>query len=440
MPWAGGVWHATGSTGISDHGAGVNVYYDKKFLRSALNVLRTAPLGQKRPLPKGEGDDITFFRYNQVAISMSGSYLTEGTNPDPTVVTGQNITATIAEWGNFSQHSRLLADTHIDRNLAGLSALWGEHAGSTMDLLAAMGAATGGAYPYRADEASGDSAYTFDGTVDSATSTTVVDADLTSNDAAATGGTGFGDADDDLNQSIIVMLTGTSAGQARPVTDYVALTGTVTVSPAWDVTPVAGDTFHVCSAHALATTDKLTTSNVRHAVTILRNNKAAPISGGMYVGVLCPDTEEGLMDDTTWTNVMQYKDRPDIKVNGLFAGEVGEWGGVRWVRTTLPFRFPITTEGTAGSSYGVGPLVPGTSYTNYSSTGAIYSTFIFGREAFGVTTFEGNNFMRPGIIKKNPGPQDTSNPLNMFSTVGWYMPGIAKGLNPLFGIQIWSGA
>ena len=153
----------------------------------------------------------------------------------------------------------------------------------------------------------GDGTYSFEGTVDSATTTTIVDANITDN-------TNFGDANDDLNQSVVVIRSGTGYGQARPVSNYVTATGTIEVSPAWDVTPAADDTFHVVSAHGLTTgTDILTTTNIRAAVTRLRNNKAAPYAGGFYVGILSPDTEAGLMADTNWTNVMQYRDHPNTQ-------------------------------------------------------------------------------------------------------------------------------
>jgi N4-gp56 family major capsid protein len=431
MAWAAGVPHAN-ITNMSSISQGVNTYYDKRFLRRALHQLRIAPLGQKRPLPKNAGNSVEFFAYNEIAVSMSGSYLTDGTNPDATLVTGRMVSATPAEWGNFSQHSRLVKDTHIDPQLKGISALWGSHAGNTIDLLCAMAVCSTGAYPVRADGESGDGTYSFRGTVDSATSTTIVDADMSSN-------TDYGDANDDANQSVVIITSGTGYGQVRPCTDYVTATGTITVSPAWDVTPAAGDTFDIVSAHGLTSTDILTTTNIRAGVVQLRNNLATPHESGYFVGVVDPTTEAGLMADTNWTNVMQYKDRPEIKTGGLFSGEIGEWGGVRWVRTTQPFRFPITTVGTAGAAYGVGALVPGTSYTNYSATGAIHANLIFGQEAFGCTTLKGNDYMSPGIIVKNPGPGDTSNPLNRFSTVGWYLPFIAKGLNGMFAVQLWSG-
>ena len=430
---------ATYGTTTSNIGAGMQIYYDKKFLRRYAFSLKVAPLGQKRDIPKGSGKQIQFFRYNDIAVSPSSQYLTECINPNATAITGQNLNATIKQRGAFSQHSSLVKDTHIDRDLAGVTELWGEHAAKLADLLCMQEICANGAYPIRADSSWTAGAYWFEGTFDASSTTTSLNAGTGAGDIGAN--TDYGDTDDDLNQSIIVITSGKAKGQARAVTDF-NTDGTITVSPALDIAPASGDGFVVVSAHGLSTSNKLTTAVVRKAVQVLRNNGATPYDGDMFVGVLCPDTEAGLMADTNWTNVMQYRDSPAVKVNGLFTNEVGEWGGVRWVRTTQPFRFPITTVGTAGSSYGVGANNPGTTYTNYTASGAIYSTPIFGKEAFGVTTLKGSNsdIMKPGIIIKNPGPQDTSNPLNRFSTVGWYLPFVAKALNPLFAVQIWSGA
>ncbi len=434
MAWAGGVWHSSAGTDTTALSAGMNTYHSRKFLKRAVNTLRFAPLGQKRDLPKGEGKSIDFFRYNEIATSVSGAFLTDGTNPNPTQITGQVIAATVSEWGAFSQHSRLSSDAHIDRKLVGVRDLWATHAGNHVDLIAQMAFANG-SYPFRCDGNNSNGIYYFTGTFDAVgTATTATDATglkINSN---------FGDGNDDGNQSVLVVTAGTGYGQARVVTDYVTATGVMTVSPAWDVIPASGDSFVLVSAHALDSTDKLTTANVRNAVAILRNNNATPFEGQWYVGVLSPDTEAGLMGDTNWLNVMQYRDNPEIKVSGLFKGEVGEWGGVRWVRANQPFRFPIEAVGTAGTAGGPGAFVPGTGYTNYASGGAVYMTPIVGMEAFGTTTFKGGDIMKPGIIVKRPGPQDTSNPLNMFNTVGWYLPYIAKSLNPMFGIQMWSGA
>jgi len=435
MAWAGGVWDSTYGTDVTTITAGINTYYSKRFLKRALHTLKLAPFGQKRDLPKNAGDSIQFFRYNEIGVSASGAYLTDGTNPDPTLITGHNVSVQPVEWGAFSQHSRLVSDEHIDRQLKGVSALWGSHAGNLVDLITHMAVCSTGAYPYRCDGAnSGADDFSYHGTVTAGTSTTVfADTDFASN-------TDYGDGNDDGNQSIIVFTSGAAYGQARACTDYVTSGGVITVTPALDTKPEIGDTFVIVSAHELTSSHILTTGHIRNALVILRNNKAMELQSGHYVGILSPQTEASLMADTNWLNVMQYKDRPEIKVSGLFTGEVGEWGGVRWVRTTQPFRFPIAAEGTAGTASGVGALVPGSSYTNYASDGAVYANLILGQEAFGCTTLKGNNYMAPGIIHKKSGPQDTSNPLNRFSTVGWYLPFIAKGLNPMFAVQLWSGA
>lgn len=64
-------------------------------------------------------------------------------------------------------------------------------------------------------------------TADSAAASTLVDAALT-------------EADDYWNNAILKTIRGTGAGQQRTVTDFVAATDTLTVSPNWTANPAAG--------------------------------------------------------------------------------------------------------------------------------------------------------------------------------------------------------
>lgn len=80
------------------------------------------------------------------------------------------------------------------------------------------------------------------GTADSTSTTTIVDATLSATY----------DSDDDLNGMYCYVLTGTGAGSWAVITDYTALTGTITVADWLDqygnaagTDPVAGDTFCV---------------------------------------------------------------------------------------------------------------------------------------------------------------------------------------------------
>ena len=59
-------------------------------------------------------------------------------------------------------------------------------------------------------------------------------------------------------------------------------------------------------------------------------------------------------------------------------------------------------------------------------------TFIFGKGAYGVTEF-GSGKKGFDIIIKKSGPQDTSNPLSLFATVGYKMNVAAATLNPSAG-------
>lgn len=402
-------------------GAGVNTFYDKNFLERAVAKLCLAPLAQKRPLPKGTGKTIEFFRYNNIDLTLANATLTEGANPTETVITGMKLSAVLKEYGGFSKHSSLVLDTHIDRNLEGVTGLWGQKASELLDLLCWSEIVSNGSYLMRSDLST---TYQYDGTLDSATSTGFTC-------AALAGVTNYGDTNDDLNQSVITITGGTGYGQSRAVTDYATSGGVGVVSPAWDLTPDSTSTFHVASTDATLTTSNgvLSTDVVLEAITLLRDAGASTINGD-YVCVTSPRPMKNLMLDQDWQNVMSYSGGAGR--DGMFTGEVGRWQNCRFVWTTRPFRFPQYAIGTAGTGYGVGATG-----VNYAATGAVYSNLFLGADAFGVTTLAGQGGnLKPGIIIKNPGPQDTSNALNRFSTVGWVLPFVCKGLNANWCINV----
>lgn len=403
---------------------GMNKYYDKRFLRMTTEELRLIPFGQRRPLPEGNGTTIDFFRWNTLA--QGSRTLVEGKNPNASAVTGQKLTATLVEYGNFGQLSSLVKQGHIDTELTGVVDIFAEDAATHLDTLCHKEICSNGCYPIRADL---DSTKTYTNTLSSVTSTTV----LVDTDGLDTN-TNYGDANDDLNQSIITMLSGPCKGESRVITDYTTAEGTMTVSPAFNNTPVAGNSYIVTTPDALTTGDVLSWANIRKTRALLKWAHARTFGGNSFVGLIDPDQSSAMQNMTEWKNVMTYKDR----TNGLFDGEVGMFGAIRWIEETNPFNFPITTIGTAGTSYG-----PGASGANWTqSTGAgsyVTSVPVFGREAFGVTTFarKGGQARKPAIIIKNPGSGDTSNPLNRFSTVGWEIEAVYKGLQGLHMVNIW---
>lgn len=142
---------------------------------------------------------------------------------------------------------------------------------------------------------------------------------------------------------------------------------------------------------ATASADVLNGSEVRKGVLTLKNSNAQPFEGGYYVWVIHPQNSYDLQGDTAsggWVNANTYVDTTGIK-----NGEVGRFGGARFVETT---QVSSTTTGTSGSAN-------------------VYSTHLLAKGAFGVVNFDGGTH----IYVKKSGEQDTSNPLNQYATVGY---------------------
>jgi N4-gp56 family major capsid protein len=148
-----------------------------------------------------------------------------------------------------------------------------------------------------------------------------------------------------------------------------------------------------------------------NATTQLRLNLAPP-KGGFYYGVLNPYSEWEVISDTDgWLLAHQYgNDYGDLK-----KGEIGTYNGVRVVRSTNVF--------THGTTQGV--LDPADD---------VYSTYVFGRDAYGISELSGQSPFSPKMEVVDRA--DSANPLNQFTTVGWkafYAVGV---LNPRFGVNI----
>lgn len=415
------VYAATNANTTTSASNAVKKYYDKKFLQRVNQLLPLAQFGQKRPLPEGNGKTIEFTRFQNFAKSVSGATLTEGTFPDATQFKVQALSATIAEYGGWTQLTSLFDQSQINQGNQEIIDAVGEWAAQVMSQVYHNAVCSSGIYPLAADLSATS---TYSGVVDSATSTTLVDAAIGSN-------TNYGDANDDLNQSIVVITSGTGEGQARVVTDFVTSGGTMTVSPAWDVTPAAGDTYVVTTPDELTTGDVLSYTNLSEARTILKLNRAQTFGDGYYVLVASPNTVKGLMvNDTVWKNAHTYQDTTQ-----LYAGEVGKFAGFRIVEETDPFRFPITTRGTSGTSYG-----PGAAGANYSATGAIYTNLALGMNSFGLTTFskKSGQISKPPLYINKAAQSGTYQPIPRYDTIGWMLEAVCKPLNPLFAVGIWT--
>lgn len=386
------------------------IYYDRKFLKRATETVVLYPFGQRRPLPKGAGRTIQFYRWNEIALDSSYNALNEGVNPNATTVSGQEVNATIAEYGAFSQHSSLIKDTHIDRNLDGVIGLWGDQAGRTVDMLTWQEVALYGNCPIRADALTNNAAASYS-LYDVATQTSTNNTSVAVIAASATVGT----TADFWNGGILTVTAGTNEGQSRVISDYASsgTWATITVASGFEAACDATSVLRIQQSTGLTAGDIPTYDCLREIKARMTKSLAPKFKNGYYIMVAEPDVLADLMSDSRFTNMTQYN--PD---GGYYTGEVGKMHGFRMVETTQSWRH---TAGTVGTRV---------------AAGRVYSSLCLGKEAFGVTGFPGRN--RPKIIIKNPGPQDTSNPLNRYSTVGWRFDFVPKALNAKWCWNLWS--
>lgn len=433
-------------TTTSNVNAGINTYFDMLLLRTLGETFVVPRFGQKRTLPKGKGKTIEFFQWNKIELTMSAGEVdsliaTEGVNPSATTITGISKTKVLKEYTKFSKHTRLVQRTHIDQGLKGVVTLWGKNAAEHIEVITMQEISANGAMPVRADL---DATYSFSGTFTGTPTTTELrDTNLGSN-------TAFGDANDDLNQSVLYITSGIAKGLCTPVTDYVTSGGIMTV-PAIDQAPAAGDSFTVVGPNGLSSNtgsnaDSVNTDAINVGVEKLKTFDADTFPGNWFMGTLSPEAERGLMQDSNFVALAEHSAAQALREGkgGLIRGEIGRWGGVIWVRTTVPFKFPVEADGTSGTAGG-----PGTDGANYLplqtyAVGAgITVSYIFGKDSFGTINFDGfknvkNSMSRPQIIIKHPGAGDTSEPSNLNSTVAWYMAYATKALLPLNAVQLWS--
>lgn len=159
----------------------------------------------------------------------------------------------------------------------------------------------------------------------------------------------------------------------------------------------------VASLSAIASSDTLSGAMVRKAVRTLKVNKARMFPEGMFRAIVPAHAAYDLRGNTEWQNSLIYTDASDYK-----KGVLGSIHGVRFVETNNEI--------------------------SQSSTVTVYQTYVFGDGAYAMLNLEGQPAQH--IFYKIPGANDTSNPLNLYSTVGWMAYFVCLVLNTTWIIAI----
>lgn len=194
-----------------------------------------------------------------------------------------------------------------------------------------------------------------------------------------------------------------SSYTSSPASAYCATTGTHATSDYQMQFPVTFGTsttrISAVNATAPSTSAQLSVYSVRKVVTVLRKNFAKPFADGYFVGYAPPGALHTLMKDNTWKDWNQYQNSKET----MYKGEVGmAVNGVRWVQSQLCPQYR-------------------------TSAFSINLCFIFGQQAFGFTSLDGNVKM---IVARGP---DKSDPFDQFVDVTFKIYGVAVALNPSAG-------
>lgn len=380
--------NTTESEGLS---AEMKTFYSDYLIDNATPNLVHAQFGQKRPIPKNSGKTVEFRRYSP--LPKATVPLIEGTPPAGSQLNVSTVSATLHQYGGFVPVSDMVSYTAIDNNLVEAVKLLGDQAGRTVDTIVRE---------------------------------------------AINGGTN------------VIYANGAGAR-------------------------------HELTGGNESDNDYLTVLEVRKAVRELEIQNAKKING-YYVGIIHPDAAFDLQNDPEWRKPKEYCDPKD-----LYTGELGEIAGVRFVKSTeakifkgtpLPIEITVKSFDSASRKVNVNQTmtheqfhalvnrtvsIDGNFYriedagekwftidsvpsSNPPAAGdsvvagdggannrAVYSTLIFGENAYGVIDVEGGGVEH---IVKPLGSGGTSDPLNQKATAGWKATQAAKILVDQFLVRI----
>lgn len=132
--------------------AELQTYYDKKLLSRLIPNFVYAGLGQKRSIPKGNGKTVDFRKF--ASLTAATTALTEGTTPSGNSITVTNLTATVAQYGDFVEVSDFLDLVAIDPVIDEMANVFGEQCADTIDQVTRDVLAAGTVVQYAAGRAS----------------------------------------------------------------------------------------------------------------------------------------------------------------------------------------------------------------------------------------------------------------------------------------------
>jgi N4-gp56 family major capsid protein len=109
----------------------LQAYYDRNLLDRAVPADVHGRFGQVRPLKTRSGNQIKFRRYE--ALAAATSPLVEGVTPSGSQITTTDVTATLAQYGDYINVTDMVDLTNQDAVLTEVGMVLGEQAGLSVD-------------------------------------------------------------------------------------------------------------------------------------------------------------------------------------------------------------------------------------------------------------------------------------------------------------------
>lgn len=341
-------------------------YYIKKGLEGLYPELELYKLAKKVPLQKNGGNTVYFHKYTE--FTTVGAKIVAGATPAQGDLTTSGRTVTLIQRANWTQIQDMIDLTAIEPAVTAAVELFGKQAAFSIDK-EILWRLTGASAGYSTED--WDAASEF--------------ADTKTHPSQVLDG----------QQGGLSTLFISSNGALKTTTQIIGMLSG------------QSDTTGISAVQATVNEFQLNYMRVIGAVAKLRANNAKPYADGLYAGVAHPYVLSRLMKDPdfiTWVDNSSYADKKEKAF-------VGTFGGVKWM--------PSTNMQLTKTCLTLGSL---------SVTFSLALSLITGPEAFAVTEIEGEGGFE--IITKRPNNMDTSNPVNLWSTVGWKATLAATVIDP----------
>jgi len=334
----------------------VGKYYDKKMIEQLVPKTVLYEAAEKRAIPLNQGHIVHFYKIKEFTKGMAT--ITEGTTPSPEELSVRSVEVTLKQKFAFHQVSDIVDITAINPVIN--SAI---------------------------DPISNRAAKTIDKEILWRLTGQTINKSLESNDPWYPG-----------SESPVALSDILDGQQGGLSTLYISSDGTNMGTFAKVHSYLTADTAAVLKSDIANL--NITARSVRAVVAKLWENNAQPADGMLFDGVAAPRVLARLQADEDFIRWNMYSNAE----KGA-KGVIGEFAGVKWVPSQS--FFPVWTNVTNMS--GNGAALTGVNFSGYLS-------LIYGSGAFAVTEITGKGGVK--VIVKTPGPNDTSNPGDLYSTVG----------------------